>query len=132
MRRPNTLTSETNSHIHNIHARGATAASDHDDESSLCSQSSRASSLYVDPVSWNDASQWTQAANRRLDEETNKSTPYISKNKTAAIGRGSALSSRMIGNSTRQVSGVNADQVRRPFGRGTLIQTVNKYHTSIR
>lgn len=98
----------------------------HDDDSnSVSSFSSRTSSLYVDPVKWNESD--------HVKSTVVKTNIVSLSDKKHSIGRGRNLASAANQSDIkRNPKGVlinpTDNPVRKPLGRGTLLKTVEKYH----
>lgn len=90
----------------------------------MSSFSSRTSSLYVDPVKWNETDY--------VKSTVTKTNINSLSDKKHSIGRGRSHASAINQNDIRRnPKGVSVNpidnQVRKPFGRGTLLKTLEKY-----
>ena len=95
-----------------------------EDGSSVYSYTTRSSSLYVDPVKWNSTEfKKTTDKSKQLPNNVLGRGALLMKFKTKSkVGRDQPISSPSRRN------GVNIFPIRKPFGRGTLMETVKNYH----
>ena len=142
LRRPNMTSSESNEFVQQQQQQQQHRPID-EDCNSVSSLSSRTSSLYVEPVKWND----TDYHHQNLFSSTNKNantSQQISVNKLPK-GRGAILAkqSQQLKNKNKDISssttgnpkGVSVNRienpVRKPFGRGTLLKTVENFNNRV-
>ena len=97
-----------------------------DDSNSVSSFSSRTSSLYVDPVKWNECDHVKSTVTKTNITSSLPNNKYM-------IGRGRHLASVANKNEIkRKPKGVSVNPidnpVRKQLGRGTLLKTLEKYH----
>jgi len=96
-----------------------------EDSSSVHSYATRSSSIYVDPVKWNNAEfrKTSSDKDKKLQNNVLGRGALLTKFKTkTTVGRDKSVLK------PDRPNGVNVTPIRKPFGRGTLMETVKNYN----